>query len=186
MTNELKFMFQFSIGVHAAALVGWPWLATAPARFDVERAPTSVEIVLMAPAAPSVAVIEEPLPEPVEPQPEAIPLPKPEPVPQTVVTPERQGALSEVLPDYLRNPPPVYPLLARQRGEEGTVRVFAEVLPTGHCGMVHVAHSSGSTLLDDAAVKAVQHWQFRPAHRLGQAVAVTVEIPITFRLIDAE
>lgn len=186
MTSALRLGIGISVGVHAAALIGWPGASASPVVFDVERAPMSVEIVLL---APKPAVVQTPIAEPSRPrEPEPTPKPlEPSQTPsQTVVIPEQRGAISEMLPSHLRNPAPVYPRLAQERGEEGTVVVDVEVLASGRSGAVSVARSSGSMLLDEAARKAVRQWQFRPAHRQGRAVAVTVEIPITFRLIDAD
>ena len=90
----------------------------------------------------------------------------------------------EHLPQYLRNAPPVYPRSAREQGSEGTVRLEGEVLASGHCGAVNVLTSSGHAVLDDAAVRAVRVWVFRPARRWDQPVAFWVEIPITFRLVE--
>ncbi|MBI4355560.1 MAG: TonB family protein [Candidatus Omnitrophica bacterium] len=185
MTGALRTALALSVGIHAGAFLGWP-IATS-VEFDVERAPTSLEIRLVAPRATPVSphtVTERPVAT-VQPEPAADVTPEPEPVPVTIVAPESQGALGEVLPGYLRNPAPVYPMLARQRGEEGTVLLRVQVLPTGRCGQVVVLSSSGSALLDAAAVQAVQQWQFKPARRGAATVAVWVEIPIIFQLIDA-
>jgi protein TonB len=100
------------------------------------------------------------------------------------VSEERRGALSEALPGYLRNPAPVYPRLARERGYEGTVLLEIDVLVSGRPGTVQVRHSSGYPLLDDAAVQAVRRWTFRPAQRGYTPVSLTVELPIRFRLVD--
>ncbi|MBI4597609.1 MAG: energy transducer TonB [Candidatus Omnitrophica bacterium] len=184
MNGVLRTALGLSVGLHAGALFGWP--TTSPVAFDVERAPTSLEIRLLAPrpapSTPQVVVV----PQATEP-PSELPLdamPPPEPAPQSLVTPESHGALSEILPGYLRNPAPVYPWLARQRGDEGTVILRTEVLSTGRCGQLDVLSSSGSSLLDAAALKAVRQWQFKPAKRGMSSVAVWVEIPITFQLIS--
>lgn len=182
MTGSFKAALALSMSAHAGFLLGWPTVTSV--QFDVERAPTSLQIVLVAPRVtpiPAPAIAETPVPLPASAVPEV-----PEPDRQTIVTPELKGALSDVLPGYLRNPAPIYPLLARQRGDEGTVLLRAEVLPTGRCGRLTVLSSSGSTLLDGAAVRAVRWWQFKPARRAGRPVAVWVEIPIRFRLIDSE
>jgi protein TonB len=102
------------------------------------------------------------------------------------MTPEKKGAATDALPNYLRNPPPVYPRLARERGQEGTVLLEVEVLASGRCGTVRVLASSGHDLLDEAARRAIGGWVFRPARRWQQPIAFWVEIPITFRLIDGE
>lgn len=182
MTNELKAAFAISVGLHAGLLVGVPF--TDRVAFDVERAPTSVEIVLVAPAKPSVVVAPEPRPPAESIEPQQVPTP-PEPSPATIVTPEQKGALTEVLPNYLRNPSPVYPRAARERGEQGTVLLDVEVLSSGSCGQARILHSSGYEILDDAARHTIATWRFRPARRAGVPVTVWVEIPVTFRLEEA-
>lgn len=166
MTSELRLALGLSMGLHAGLLLGLP--RTTPVAFDVERAPTSLEVVIVAPtptSSPAVSNAEAP-------------------APQTVIVPEQRGALTEVLPRTLRNPPPVYPQRARELGQEGTVVLEVEVLPTGRCGRLLVPSSSGFSLLDDAAATAIRAWQFRPSRRGRQPIAVWVEIPVTFRLIE--
>lgn len=91
-----------------------------------------------------------------------------------------QGA--EAAPDYLLNPEPKYPEAARRRGIEGVVLLDVLVLADGTAGSVLLARTSGSALLDDAAIEAVRPWRFRPAMRAGVPVDSTVSIPIRFRL----
>ena len=45
-----------------------------------------------------------------------------------------------------------------------------------------IAHSSGSTALDEAALSAVRQWRFVPASQAGQPVAAEAQVPIVFRL----
>lgn len=169
MTTELRVALGLSAALHAAVLAGWP--AAHPPQFDVERAPTSVELYLLKTTTPPAA--EPASQEPVIP-----------PQPQAIVTPEVQGAQVEHLPQYLRNAPPVYPRIARERGEEGTVLLEVEVLESGRCGAVNVLRPSGHAALDEAAIRAVRGWAFRPARRWGRPVPFWVEIPITFRLVE--
>ena len=186
MTGTLKSALAISLGVHTGLFFGWP--TTTPVQFDVERAPTSIEIRLVAPRADPItpqALPERPIVE-VKPKTTAEVVQEPDPVPQIVVAPEIKGALTEVLPGYLRNPAPIYPLLSRQRGEEGTVLLKTEVLPTGRTGQLTILSSSGFLLLDEAASEAVRKWQFKPAKRGNNPVTVWVEIPITFQLIPKE
>ena len=184
MTPEFKAALGLSVGLHAAALAGFS-SAVSPAKFDVERAPTSLEIVVVAqPKAAPARMPEDPAPAQIEPEP-AEPIDEPpDAVEDAVVIPPQTGALAEMLPSYLRNPAPVYPRLARERGEQGTVLLEAEVLESGRCGRLHVLASSGSRLLDEAAASAIARWQFEPAKRGQQPVAVSVQIPVTFRLVD--
>ncbi|CAK0740672.1 periplasmic protein TonB [Gammaproteobacteria bacterium] len=85
---------------------------------------------------------------------------------------------------YRNNPPPVYPLTARNRGIEGTVLLAVVVDVSGLPIQVEIRKSSGTLILDDAARKAVQHWRFEPARRAGQTLIATVEVPIRFYLVD--
>ncbi|MBI4342674.1 MAG: energy transducer TonB [Candidatus Omnitrophica bacterium] len=174
MTPQFRWAMGCSIGLHVLALTGMPWLAKPPA-FDVERAPTSMELYFVAPPPPA----------PVDSAPQ-ITEPLPELVPQTIISEARRGAEADVLPDYLRNPPPVYPRTAREQGYEGTVVLEVEVLASGRCGAMNILSSSGYRMLDDAAVSAVRRWVFRPARRWREPVPFWVEIPITFRLMDAQ
>lgn len=179
MTPQFKAALGLSIGLHAAALAGFS-TAVTPAKFDVERAPSSLEIFVVAPPTPAPAQVEvEPAPSPIEPAAQ----PHPEPVKETVIIPEQKGALTEVLPGYLRNPAPVYPRLSRERGEQGPVVLETEVLASGRCGSIRVLRSSGYRRLDEAATSAIAQWRFEPARRAGQPVTVWVEIPVTFQLI---
>lgn len=78
---------------------------------------------------------------------------------------------------------PRYPLAARERQIEGVVRLEAEVLADGSVGDVRVIVSSGSRLLDEAAVAAVRRWSFAPATVDGAPVASVLALPaIRFRM----
>jgi len=92
-----------------------------------------------------------------------------------------QGGAS-AQPNYLQNPAPEYPTLARKRGQEGVVMVQVKVNAEGHPIQVDLKKSSGYLLLDESALKAVKRWSFRPAYRLGMAVESTVDVPVRFRL----
>lgn len=87
---------------------------------------------------------------------------------------------------YLDNPKPAYPMVARRRGLEGTVRLEVRVSAEGIPTSVKVRESAGHEALDDAAMTAVWHWRFVPARRGGDAVEGVVVVPIRFRLGDDE
>ena len=84
--------------------------------------------------------------------------------------------------DYLSNPRPAYPPLARRRGEEGQVLLRVLVSAAGRAAQLELQQSSGSALLDEAAQAAVRQWKFVPAQRGGVAVESRVLVPIVFRL----
>jgi protein TonB len=84
--------------------------------------------------------------------------------------------------EYLYNPPPDYPPRARRLGLEGEVLIRTRVLPNGEPDELVLEQSSGYTLLDQAAMKAVRGWRFRPARYSDEQIGSWVEIPVRFRL----
>ena len=191
-------MLVASAGLHAALLLALPG-GVEPVRFDIERAATSVELVL-APAAPAASTAVQ---APVQPlraaaatiqapaRPAARPAAQPAPsqaaaAPEPLTSSAHRGAdlPADLLPGYLRNPAPVYPDASRRGGDQGTVVLEVEVLASGRCGTIRVLDSSGHQELDQAALAAVRTWMFRPARRWQTPVAFWVEIPIRFRLTE--
>lgn len=84
--------------------------------------------------------------------------------------------------DYLQNPPPGYPALARRMGEEGKVVLRVFVTPDGHPSQIELRTGSGSPRLDRAAQEAVARWKFEPARRGNEAMSGWVLVPIVFNL----
>lgn len=82
------------------------------------------------------------------------------------------------------NAPPRYPPLALRRREQGRVLLRVTVSAAGGVLAVAVLQSSGSDLLDSAAMEAVRSWRFAPATRGGVPVEGIAEAPINFRLPD--
>ncbi|WP_345198735.1 energy transducer TonB [Kistimonas scapharcae] len=77
---------------------------------------------------------------------------------------------------------PAYPYQARKRGQQGTVLLEVFLDKRGHIESVTLVDSSGFSLLDRAAEKAVRRWSFRPLVRDGVALASRVRVPVVFRL----
>jgi periplasmic protein TonB len=88
----------------------------------------------------------------------------------------------EAKPNYLKNPEPVYPTLARRRHQEGLVLLMVNVTAQGRVARVEVKKSSGFFLLDDAAVQAVRDWEFQPARLGSRALESKIEVPVRFEL----
>lgn len=80
------------------------------------------------------------------------------------------------------NPPPRYPPMARRLGLQGTVTVRLLVSPAGEVASARIEASSGSRLLDGAALVALRRWRFAPGRRGNVPVAAEVMIPVEFRL----
>ena len=85
--------------------------------------------------------------------------------------------------DYLKNPAPYYPQAARKRGIQGKVLINVLVKADGTPSTVEISRSSGSSILDIAALDAVKQWRFIPAKRSGQLVAANVIVPVEFKII---
>ncbi|MBI3594199.1 MAG: energy transducer TonB [Nitrospirae bacterium] len=95
---------------------------------------------------------------------------------------ETEIVLPEYHAVYLNNRPPSYPPVARRMNIEGTVRLRALINPLGMPEQIELKVSSGSSLLNDAALNAVRNWSFIPARKGSEPVSAWVEIPINFNL----
>lgn len=93
-----------------------------------------------------------------------------------------EGATWVEDPNYVSNPAPTYPYQARIRGIEGRVMLLVEINPQGNPTRVDIHESSGSYLLDEAAMKAVRDWRFKPAVENGNPVPAQTLVPIRFTL----
>ncbi len=149
-------------------------------------------------------VVPQPQPKP-QPKPREI---EPEPIPSDEpVVKEEAPAIEEAAPvqqdasppspvvpdtepdyraDYLNNPRPPYPMVARRMGYHGKVVLNVEVLAEGKAGQVLLHTSSGYEILDNAALQTVKTWRFSPARRFGQPVTLWFLVPIKFSLEDNE
>lgn len=67
-------------------------------------------------------------------------------------------------------------------GVAGSVVLRALVGPDGDTKDLRVWRSSGSPLLDNAALAAARRWAFAPARRGPHPIAAWVEVPVHFRL----
>jgi protein TonB len=77
-------------------------------------------------------------------------------------------------------PKPVYPVLARQQGIQGRVRVEVAVKPSGEVESVKAL--SGHPLLQQAAVDAVRKWRYVPTLYDGKPVSVITTVDFDFKL----
>ena len=84
--------------------------------------------------------------------------------------------------DYLRNPAPAYPPLARRMHEQGRVLIRVLVSADGAPERIELKTSSGFARLDQSALETIRSWKFVPARQGEQTVAAWVVVPITFTL----
>jgi len=82
---------------------------------------------------------------------------------------------------YQDNPSPEYPALARRLRQQGTSILRVWVSALGLPEQVKLKETSGSRILDQAALEAVRQWRFAPARRGANPVSSWVEVPVTFR-----
>lgn len=86
-------------------------------------------------------------------------------------------------PRLIRDEKPKYTAEAMRNKIEGAVFMQAVIERTGRVGEVRVTRSLDREFgLDEQAVRAVRKWQFEPGHKNGVAVAVLVDIEMTFAL----
>lgn len=78
--------------------------------------------------------------------------------------------------------PPRYPYRAERRGVEGWVKVSFLVTGQGDVQDAVVVDSEPGQIFDQAAIRAVLKWKFKPRIENGQPVAVRVEQVVHFRL----
>ena len=65
-----------------------------------------------------------------------------------------------------------YPAISVRLGEQGVTTLAFTINVDGHVENVHVANSSGSERLDNAAVNCASSWRYRPAVEKNNPVAV--------------
>lgn len=140
-----------------------------PARKPIERP----LIAAATTDASTTFIASKPAPEPLPPEPAPSAA---EPGPPPPVTPPNFNA------DYLRNPAPPYPPLARRMGEQGRVILRVLVSAEGMPERVELRRSSGSPRLDESALNSVRAWKFLPARQGDHPVAAWVLVPISFSL----
>ena len=86
-------------------------------------------------------------------------------------------------PTVTRQVGPQYTSEAMSNRIEGKVVLSAVVLANGKVGDVKVIRSLDSVYgLDEAAVKAMKQWEFKPGTKDGKPVAVRISIDMVFTL----
>jgi protein TonB len=78
--------------------------------------------------------------------------------------------------------PVTYPSLAKKNGVEGRVIVRVLINTKGKTEKMEVVESEPEEVFDEAALKSLIYWQFRPGIKDGQLVPTWVLIPLSFKL----
>jgi TonB family protein len=77
-------------------------------------------------------------------------------------------------PQILQTVDPVYPVVARRNGIEGSVRFKVTIAADG--SVAHAEYLNGPAPLVDAALTAVRQWQFE-----AKKAETEIEVPFTLR-----
>ncbi|NRB69270.1 MAG: energy transducer TonB [Vibrio sp.] len=98
-----------------------------------------------------------------------------------------QGASREpvlIKKPSFRSPPsrPSYPRLAQKRHIEGVAMYEVWLDENGNQVKQVLISSSGATILDNSALKAIKQWEFSPNIVNGQKMAYRVRLPVRFKL----
>ncbi|MBN2038190.1 MAG: energy transducer TonB [Chitinispirillaceae bacterium] len=174
--------------VQILTLVRPPPSSPAPAKVPVPKPAAPKTKERPAPVTPvpaPVPVVEKPVPEPVQdvvsaektaPPPKKRTAPVPAPVDPVYPVSRLKGGIIPLV----RTEVP-YPLIAQDRGIEGSVVVIYVVEKSGHVGDIWIAKSS-HYYFSKAVMKHVRKWRFKPPVIDGRAARVKVQQPIEFRL----
>jgi protein TonB len=83
-------------------------------------------------------------------------------------------------PLKLHHVPPAYPELARRVGLTGSVQIECRIAPDGRVVDARVVR--GPALLEEAALRAVAQWRYRPTLLGGTPVSVLLTVHVHFNL----
>ena len=109
----------------------------------------------------------------------AVPAPPPMPKLKKPAMPLGQGDRDAMLISRL---PPIYPYSARRRGREGSVEVRFMVDQKGVVQNPEIVRARPSGYFEEAVLKAVSRWRFKPAIKDGKPVSAMVQTTIDFKL----
>ncbi len=109
-------------------------------------------------------------------------LPRLQPAPSIAPAPAAPSSPTITAPVPLRQASPIYPALARRRGWEGTCHVTVHIDKSGRVTDAKVRTSSGHRVLDDAALRTIRRWTFRPGTVDKLPASSEADVPVVFSL----
>lgn len=128
-------------------------------------------------------VVENPVHQVVQSQAPPAPMPTPASV-EANSDPQPRGVNTQAqLADPIN---PVYPMLSRRKGEEGTVSLLIEVTASGIARSVIIAQSCGHRRLDAASIKECRKIRYIPAIVDGKPVDSVFPFDLVWVLQDAQ
>lgn len=91
------------------------------------------------------------------------------------------GQLDEPLA-AIAKAPPIYPPAAKRRSIEGWIKVKFLIDEQGQVGRISVLDAAPEGVFDQAVLRCISGWRFKPGTKDGVAVKALVEQTITFKL----
>lgn len=172
MKHQVKLSFLFAVLIHFILLFPYGNFDRLDFKANAEEL---IEVELLAkrkPKPPPKKVIKKK---------------RTKPKPKKVEEPPKDEPKVEEIDDtdaeeYQGNKDPIYPKIAIRKGWQGTVILMVEVLKDGSIGSIKLSKSSGKSILDKAALKAVSTWRFYPATNNGKKVSSWLKVPVKFEL----
>lgn len=172
-----------------------PAPASTPLRSSVrtkEPAPVITTRPEPTPVQPAPATADTSAPESPTPPQEAAPSPSSTSAVQSVQDADSAPAMPAAAPaikttnkvQYIRPPRLEYPAVSRRLNEQGRVLLRVLINRSGVAEQVDVQASSGSSRLDQAAIKATREALYRPQSENGETVAVWALVPVVFELSE--
>jgi TonB family protein len=184
-------VFILSLISHAALMTGTEFFSLSP-HYAVQQAPSSVEVVILKEKPQETADLQtkqvittdDSSAKNTAFQEKKRKQQNPKFPDRTIVSTAHKGVLEETNSEYLKNPAPVYPRMAREQGWEGLVILNVWVGIDGKTSKISIKQSSGYKILDEAALKTVKKWIFQPAGIGKLSFRSQVKVPIRFVLVD--
>jgi len=98
--------------------------------------------------------------------------------------PENSKSSAKYKIGTIQNPHPEYPMIARKKGWQGRLLLNVHVSKDGNVINLNVVKTSGFEILDKISVKTIRDWKFTPARIGGKNVEDSLNIPVSFKLIN--
>lgn len=104
-------------------------------------------------------------------------------VPESQVITAAELPAGSTAPRAVRKVAPVVPEDLKRAGQEGEVELMCQIDERGDVRHIAVTQASNPRFVA-AASKALQQWKFTPGTRDGQAVAMSIVVPMRFVFDD--
>ncbi len=158
-----------------------PIKAAEPPPAPVQAPPRTTETTAITSEASPPTASSEPLAVVSSPSSAATPAP-PLAIPSPIDTNWYLARQVDRHPKAIGSITPKYPEEARQRGQEGTLKLMVKIDDLGRVRDVEVVEAQPPGIFDDAALEAFRNARFQPAMKEGRPVRYEAYMRVEFRL----